>query len=95
MGILSEKAKRVLEVALANRSVKAEVVSAFGSHAIAAAIVATSASATVDFADLIVGDLVIAIPALSGGSMFEVVVAPATKPSSAVIGSLYLVLRAL
>jgi hypothetical protein len=42
-----------------------------------------------------VGDLIVAIPAVAGDSMFEVCVTAKTKPSAAVVGSLYLVLRAV
>lgn len=61
---------------------------------IAAAIVATSVSTTTDFAALQAGDLLVAIPAVAGNAVFESVVAAGTKPSAAVVGSLYLALRA-
>lgn len=62
---------------------------------IAATIVATSTSTTTDFASLKVGDKIAQIPAVAGNAMFETVVTAGTKPSAAVIGDLYLVIRAL
>lgn len=61
---------------------------------IAAAIVATSVSTTVDFAALAVGDKLIHIAAAAGNANFEVVATAGTKPSAAVIGDLYIALRA-
>lgn len=61
---------------------------------IPAAIIATSVSTTVDFAALAVGDLLVHIPAAAGNSAFESVATAGTKPSAAVIGDLYVVLRA-
>lgn len=61
---------------------------------VAAAIVATATSTTTDFGALKVGDLVVAIPAVAGNAYFETVATAGTKPSAAVIGDLYVVLRA-
>lgn len=61
---------------------------------LATTIVATSTSTTTDFGALQVGDLVIAIPASAGNTIFYTVVTAGTLPAAAVIGSLYLVIRA-
>lgn len=61
---------------------------------IPAAIIATSVSTTVDFGALKVGDLLIHIPAAAGNSAFESIVTAGTKPSAAIVGDLYVVLRA-
>jgi hypothetical protein len=58
-----------------------------------AAIVATSTSTTTNFSALIVGDLLVHIPATAGNAAFETVATAATKPSAAVVGDLYLVVR--
>jgi len=92
---LSSKFKKILEVAFASKPAKDELISALGGLKIQKAIVATSVSTTVDFAELKVGDLIVAIPAVAGDSMFEVCVTAKTKPSAAVVGDLYLVLRAV
>lgn len=95
MSLLSEKSKRVLEVSLANKAAKVEVLAALGARAISKAIVATNVSTSVDFASLEVGDIVLSFPAVAGDSLFEVVVAAGLKPSAAVVGDLYLVLKAV
>lgn len=61
----------------------------------AAVIVATNVSATIDFAALKVGDQLVHIPAVAGNAAFETVATAATKPSAAVVGDLYVALRAL
>jgi len=63
-----------------------------GSH-VQDAIVATSVSTTTDFGGLLVGDLLVQIPAAAGTTVFETVVTAGTKPSAAVVGDLYIVLR--
>jgi hypothetical protein len=93
--ILSDKSKRVLEVALANRNAKNEVLAALGSHAVVMAAVATSTSTTTDFGAVKVGDWLIRIKAgATGGALFDVVVADGTAPAAAVVGDLYVALRA-
>jgi hypothetical protein len=93
--ILSSKTKRILEVALANRTAKNELVSALGSHAVVMAALATSTSTTVDFGALKAGDWVIRIKAgATGGALFDVCVVDGTAPSAAVVGDLYIGLRA-
>lgn len=95
MAIMSSKTKRILEVALANRVAKNEVVSAFGSHAVVMAALATSTSTTTDFGMLKVGDWLVRIKAgATGGALFDVVVADGTAPAAAVVGDLYIALRA-
>ena len=58
------------------------------------AIVATSTSTTTNFATLAVGDLVAVIPAVAGNSHFVTVATAGTLPEAAVVGSLYIALRA-
>lgn len=60
---------------------------------IPAAIVATSTSTTTNFTALKVGDLLVHIPATAGNSAFETIVTAGTKPSAAVVGDLYIVIR--
>lgn len=64
------------------------------SHSIAAVIIATNVSATVDFAALRVGDQVLIAPAAAGNAQFVTVATLGTLPQAAVVGSLYVVLRA-
>lgn len=99
--ILSTKTKRVLEVALANRSAKNELVSALGSHAVAMATLATTTSPT-QFPDLQVGDVIVRVKAgTTGGALFDVVVAAGTLPANvlvtgnAVVGDLHVALRSM
>jgi len=61
---------------------------------IAAVIVAAHTSATTDFAALAVGDQLVHIPAVAGNAVFETVATAGTKPSAAVVGDLYIALRA-
>lgn len=63
-------------------------------HSIAAVIVATATSTTTDFGALRVGDRVLILPATLGTSMFVTVATLGTLPQAAVVGSLYMVLRA-
>lgn len=93
--ILTSKSKRILEVALANRTAKNELVSSLGSHAVAAVVVATSTSQTTDFAALKVGDIVVRIKAGAGGALFDTVLVDGTHPSAAVVGDLYVALRSV
>lgn len=64
------------------------------SHLIAAVIVATNVSQTVDFGALEVGDKVLHIPAVAGNSDFVTVATAGTLGVAAVVGDLYVVLRA-
>lgn len=78
----------------------ADMIEAGNAHAqasgmsIPAAIVAAHVSATTDFAALQVGDLLVHIPATAGNAAFEAIVTAGTKPTAAVVGDLYVVLRA-
>ena len=95
MSIMSSKTKRILEVALANRVAKNELVSALGSHAVVMAALATSTSTTVDFGALKAGDWLVRIKAgATGGALFDVVVTDGTAPAAAVVGDLYIGIRA-
>lgn len=64
------------------------------SHSVANVIVATNVSATIDFASLKVADKVLIMPAVAGNSQFVTVATLGTLPQAAVVGSLYVVLRA-
>lgn len=73
-----------------------ELISAVNNSAwgIPAAIVAAHVSATTDFAALLAGDLVVHIPATAGNAAFFTVATAGTLPAAAVVGDLYIVLRA-
>lgn len=100
--ILSTKSKRVLEVALANRAAKNELLAALGSHAVVMAKKATSTSANgAQWSELAVGDIVVRVKqGLTGGAVFDVVTTAATLPTNvlstgaAVVDDLYVALRA-
>jgi len=100
--ILSTKSKRVLEVALANRVAKNELLAALGSHAVVMAKKATGTSASgAQWAELAVGDIVVRVKqGLIGGAVFDVVTAAAALPTNvlstgaAVVDDLYIALRA-
>lgn len=101
---LSNDTVRRLMIALASKPAGNEVASAMNNAinqnaqsawSMAAVIVATSVSTTVDFAALKVGDKLVHIPAAAGNSAFESVATAGTKPSAAVIGDLYIALRAV
>lgn len=65
------------------------------SHVIANVIVATNVSTTIDFAGkLAVADKVIMIPAVAGNSIFYTVATAGTLPAAAIVGNLYVVIRA-
>ncbi len=94
MAVLSSKSKRIIEVALANRVAKNELVAAIGSHTTVMCAVATSTSTTVDFGALKVGDFLIRIKAgATGGALFDVCIADGTAPAAAVVGDLYMAVR--
>jgi len=92
-------------IALTSQSAGNEVVSAINNGAavaalggfyIPASIVATAASAVTDFGALKVGDQVIHIPAVAGNADWAAVITAGTNPDgAAVIGDLYIVLRAM
>lgn len=85
---------KVLESSLANRRVARGLVTALGSHYVAAMIVATSTSQTTDFAALKAGDKVVVVPAAAGNSHFVTVATDGNLGEAAVIGSLYIAHRA-
>lgn len=64
------------------------------SHVVAGLIVATNVSQTIDFASLKVGDKVVAIGAVAATTNFVTVATAGTLGQAAVVGSLYIVLRA-
>lgn len=87
--------RKVLESGLANKRAATDLINQMGSHYIAAAITATAVSQTTDFGALAVGDLVVMIPATAGNADFIGPVATAgTLGQAAVIGNLYIALRA-
>ena len=87
-------AAKVLAGALANNRVAQALITALGGINIPAAIVATSTSQTVDFGVLAVGDKVVHIPATAGNSNFRSITVAGTLGAAAVVGDLYVVLRA-
>jgi len=100
MSALSSNALAQLGRALTSRELGQEVGSAVNkaasaTHFMAGAIVATNVSQTVDFASLAVGDKVVVIPAAAGNSHFVTVATAGTLGEAAVVGSLYLVFRAV
>jgi hypothetical protein len=97
-----DSVKRLME-ALTSQPDGAEVVDAINQGAAAAAanavaqpaaIVAAHTSQTTDFAALKVGDLVVHVPATAGNAQFLTVATAGTLPVAAVVGDLYIVLRA-
>lgn len=63
-------------------------------YVIANLIVATATSTTTDFGSLVVGDKILISPAVAGNSMFVTCATAGTLPQAAVVGSLYVVIRA-
>ena len=57
-------------------------------------IVATNVSQTVDFGSLKLGDKILHIPATAGNADFQVCATLGTLPVAAVVGDLYVVMRA-
>lgn len=103
MSLSSNTIKRLME-ALTLKTAGQEVanainanttLSAQSSWSIPAAIVATSVSQTTNFAALKVGDLVVLIPATAGSAVFYTVATAGTLPVAAVVGDLYIALRAV
>jgi hypothetical protein len=91
--IISAVADKTLGNTLASMLNKSDA----ASHFIAAAIVATNVSQTIDFAGkLAVGDLVVMVPAVAGNADFIGPIATAGDlGQAAVVGNLYVVLRAV
>ena len=88
-------AAKVIAGALANNRVAQALIAALGAYSISGAIPATSTSTTVNFSTLQVGDWLLHIPASPGSTQFAAVTVVGTAPYAAVIGDLYLVLRAV
>lgn len=86
--------RKVLEKGLANRRAATDLINQMGSHYVAALIVATNVSQTIDFAQLAAADKVVVVPAAAGNSHFVTVATAGTLGEAAVVGSLYIVLRA-
>lgn len=104
MALLSDDAVKRLMIGLASADAGNEVatvlqnaktVSGQSGWSLAAVIVATNVSQTVDFGALAVGDKVVQIPAVAGNSVFTTVAVAGTLPVAAVVGNLYVALRAV
>ncbi len=103
MSKLSADAVKRLQVAtaskeagneLANAINKGEALASQSGKVVAAAIVATNVSQTVDFAALKVDDQVAMIPASAGSADLITITTAGDLGQAAVVGNLYLVLRA-
>ncbi len=83
--------------ALTSATAGNELISAINNSGwgIPAAIVAAHTSSTTDFAALLAKDLVVHIPATAGNASFSTVATAGTLPTAAVVGDLYIVLRAV
>jgi len=95
MALSLSSAKRLM-IALASQPEGNEVAGILNnsSFGIPAAIIATNVSTTLNFSALAVGDILVHIPHTAGNAAFESIVTAGTKPSAAVVGDLYLVIRA-
>jgi len=100
---LSEKQVKRLMIATADAEVGNGIadeihagseLAALTSHVVVGAIVATNVSQTVDFGAVKVGDLVAMIPATAGNADFITIATAGTLGQAAVVGNLYIVLRA-
>ena len=88
-------AAKVIAGALANNRVAQALITALGTMNIPLAVVATSTSTTTNFGALAVGDILVHIPATAGNSSFGTVVTAGTAPATAVVGDLYVAIRAV
>ncbi len=79
---------------LANSINKGENVSAQTSHTLAALIVATNVSQTIDFGALKVGDKVLKVKVADGTAAWLTIATAGTLGEAAVVGDTYMVLRA-
>jgi hypothetical protein len=87
---LNKREDKVVETAISGSSA-----SLISSHFLVGAVVASHVSKTTDFAQVAVGDLVVHVPATAGNSDFGTAVTAATIPqAAAVVGDLYIILRA-
>jgi hypothetical protein len=102
MALSSDTVERLM-VALASRDAGVEAAQAIDQGSaqatqdpfcMAALITATNVSTTIDFGALKVGDKVVMIPTVAGNAAFFTVATAGTLPAAAVVGNLYLVLRA-
>lgn len=102
MALATDTIKKLI-TALADKTAAQEMATAENTGILLAAasgytvktlIVATNVSTTIDFASLAVGDKVLILPAVAGNSMFVSCATAGTLPQAAVVGSLYVVLRA-
>jgi hypothetical protein len=103
MAALSEDARRRIIHAVGDRSVGADIVDKLNAADAGASqdlfpvrnvIVATNVSTTIDFASLAVGDKILILGAAAGNAQFVTCAVAGTLPQAAVVGSLYVVLRA-
>jgi hypothetical protein len=104
MSLSSDTSKRIFEAVTDQVKAGPEIVDAINqSEALvaqaaasqAAVIVATSTSQTTNFGALAVGDKVVHIPASAGNAAFYSVATAGTLPVAAVVGDLYIAIRAL
>jgi hypothetical protein len=87
---LNKREDKVVETAISGSSA-----SLISSHFLVGAVVATHISKTTDFAQVAVGDLVIHVGATAGNADFGTAITAANIPqASAVVGDLYVILRA-
>lgn len=99
MAITTQQTKNIMS-AVADQTLGNLVADAVNSgllntHVIANLITATNVSTTIDFAGkLAVADKVIMIPAVAGNSIFYTVATAGTLPAAAIVGNLYVVIRA-
>jgi hypothetical protein len=102
MALSADAAKRMM-IALASKDAGLEVVDAINDgqagaaqdfFAIRSLIVATNVSTTIDFGVLAVSDKILILPAAAGNAQFVTCAVAGTLPQAAVVGSLYVVLRA-
>lgn len=70
-------------------------VAALGGSYMPAVILAAHVSATTDFGALAVGDYVVHVGAAAGNAIFYTVATAGTLPAAAIVGDLYVVLRAM
>jgi len=88
-------AAKVIAGALANERVAQSLITALGGWMTPAIIIAAHVSQTTDFGVLAVSDYVIHIPATAGNAIFYTVATAGTLPAAAVVGDMYIVMRAV
>jgi len=86
---------RSLEVQLANRKTADDLIGELskqdGRLSIVAVFIGTSISTTTDFGDVLTDDVIMSI--LDADQTVEIAVADGTKPSAAVVGAAYQIMR--